>query len=387
MTHDRDIRLTLPHRVRFTRDAFSPGNPDLAALMHVEGEQPRKVMIVIDRGVLDAMPGLEQRIRAYFAAHADALPEVVGFRAVPGGEDVKNDLGYVEGLLGDVHRAGLCRHSFILVIGGGAVIDMVGFVAAVSHRGIRLLRMPTTTLGQADAGIGVKNGVNMFGKKNFLGTFAVPWAVLNDAAMLEGLSPRDWRCGLSEAVKVALIKDPTFFDAIEAAAPALAACDPAAGDPVWRRCAALHVDHIANGGDPFETTAVRPLDFGHWAAHKLEAMTAFELRHGEAVAVGLALDVTYAHLAGLLPAAEAQRILACLESLGFTLSHPAMRDADKLLAGLDEFREHLGGDLTITMLTRIGQPIDIHTIDTDTMRRAIHALHADATRRAAASNV
>jgi len=374
MIYDRDIRLGQTHRVRFTRAAFAPHNTTLADLLAAEGEQPRKAVVVIDRGVLDAWPDIEARIRAYFAAHAARLPQPVGFRAVPGGEDVKNDLGFLEGLLGDVHRAGLCRHSFVIGIGGGAALDMVGFVAAVAHRGVRHLRMPTTTLAQADAGIGVKNGVNMFGKKNFLGTFAVPWAVANDLDMLTTLHDRDWRAGLSEAVKVALLKDPAFFEQLEAQADALAARDVAAGDAVWQRCAALHIDHIADGGDPFEQTTARPLDFGHWAAHKLETMTGFTLRHGEAVAIGIAIDTVYAHLIGLLDQSTADRVLACLEALGFDLFHDAMRHADTLMHGLEEFREHLGGELTITLLRGIGQPVDMHAIDPAVMRRAIASL-------------
>lgn len=374
MTHDRHIALRFDHRVRFTRRAFDPANALLAELMHTPGRRPRKAMVVVDRGVAEAWPELEQRITAYFAAHADRLPQLVGFRAVPGGEESKNDLGFLEGLLGDVHRAGLCRHSFLIAIGGGAVLDMAGFVAAVAHRGLRLLRMPTTTLAQNDAGIGVKNGVNMFGKKNFLGAFAVPWAVVNDLDLLSTLPDRDWRAGLSEAVKVALLKDPDFFAQLEHDAPRLAARHPDAGDAVWRRCAALHLDHIAGGGDPFEADAARPLDFGHWAAHKLEAMTRFTLRHGEAVAIGLAIDVIYCHLLGHLDRPTADRILACLEALGFTLHHEALRDADTLLRGLDEFREHLGGELTITLLQGIGRPIDVHTIDEPTMRQAIASL-------------
>lgn len=376
---DRPIRLDWPHRVRFTRDAFSPANPLLADLLQSPGETPRRLMVVIDRGLADARPDLEAGIRHYLAAHAGRLPQLVGFRAVPGGEESKNDLGYLEGLLGDVHRAGLCRHCFILAIGGGAVIDMAGFVASVAHRGIRLLRMPTTTLAQADAAIGVKNGVNMFGKKNFLGTFAVPWAVLNDLNLLTTLSDRDWRCGLAEAVKVALLKDPAFFTAIEADAPALARRDARAGEKVWRRCADLHIRHIAENGDPFEQTTARPLDFGHWAAHRLETLSHFELRHGEAVALGIAIDTAYAHLLGLLDSPTAGRVRACLLALGFDLHHAAVRDHEALLAGIEQFREHLGGDLSLTLLRGVGDPVEVHTIDLPTMRHALATLDAPVT--------
>ena len=137
-------------------------------------------------------------------------------------------------------------------LGGGAVLDAVGFAAAAAHRGVRLVRVPTTTLAQADSGVGVKNGINAFGKKNFLGTFSPPWAVINDEAFLQTLSDRDWRCGIAEAVKVALLKSERFFDQIGEAVPRLRMRDEQALIPIVRRSAWLHLHHITDGGDPFE---------------------------------------------------------------------------------------------------------------------------------------
>ncbi len=213
---------------------------------------------------------------------------------------MKNDPLYVAILHQAMQAAGLCRHSYVAAVGGGALIDTVGFAAATAHRGIRLLRVPTTVLAQADAAIGVKNSVNAMGQKNFLGVFTPPAAVLNDFAFLSTLSQKDWIGGVAEAVKVALIKDAAFFTFLERRARALARRDLPAMRQVIYRCAALHLDHIASGGDPFEQGNSRPLDFGHWAAHRLELLSGFELGHGEAVAIGLALDTTYSYLAGLL---------------------------------------------------------------------------------------
>ena len=208
-------------------------------------------------------------------------------------------------------------------IGGGAVLDLVGFVAATTHRGIRHIRVPTTVLAQNDSGVGVKNGVNAFGVKNMLGTFVPPVAVINDSAFIDVLPGRDKRAGMAEAVKVALIRDRAFFEWLEekAAALALFASEPL--DRLIRHCALLHMRQIAHGGDPFERGSGRPLDFGHWAAHKLEALSGYELRHGEAVAIGIALDTRYSVLAGLLPPGEDERVRALLERLGFALWHEA----------------------------------------------------------------
>src|SRR5204862_561409 len=131
------------------------------------------------------------------------------------GERVKNKHDWVLRVHHAIERAGLCRHSFLAAVGGGAVLDMAGLAAATAHRGIRHIRIPTTVLSQNDSGIGVKNGVNAFGKKNFLGTFAPPFAVINDSGFLTTLDDRDWRSGIAEAIKVALIKDAPFFNFIK----------------------------------------------------------------------------------------------------------------------------------------------------------------------------
>jgi 3-dehydroquinate synthase len=128
---------------------------------------------------------------------------------------------------------------------------------------------------------------------------------------------------------------------------------------------------VTGGGDPFETLEARPLDFGHWSAHRLEAMTGFALRHGEAVAIGLAIDCAYSRLALGLPAEAERRVRRCLADLRLPVDHPALANTDALLAGLEEFRQHLGGRLTVTMLRDVGRPVDVHAIDEPTMRRAI----------------
>ena len=177
-------------------------------------------------------------------------------------------------------------HSYLVAVGGGAVLDAAGVAAASAHRGMRLIRVPTTVLSQDDSAMGVKNGINAFGKKNYLGTFAPPFAVINDSSFLSTLSDRDWRGGATEAVKAALIRDPDLFELLEHHAPALRDRDLAAMVQVIRRSAKLHLQHIATGGDPFEHGSSRPLDFGHWAAHQLEQATNNRLGHGEAVAAG-----------------------------------------------------------------------------------------------------
>ncbi len=376
------VEVSFRYPVAFTSDLFSVENSLLAQTCRpsVPGRVPR-VLVVVDEGVSDAYPALVDDIEAWFRAFAASLDLVRSPLLVPGGEQVKNDHQHVDLIREAVNEFGIDRHSYIVVVGGGAVLDMAGFAAATAHRGIRLIRVPTTVLSQNDSGVGVKNSVNEFGKKNFLGTFVPPYAVLNDFAFLERLSDREWRGGMSEAVKVALLKDPGFFAYLEAHAEALKARDLESMKWLFYRCAELHLNHIATSGDPFEFGSSRPLDFGHWSAHKLEQITAYEWRHGEAVAAGIALDSTYAYLCGMLPEADWRRIVALFPALGLPIYAPEWEaslddpDAsDNVMAGLNEFREHLGGELTIMLLEGIGKGIEVHEIDHVRMIQAMALL-------------
>jgi 3-dehydroquinate synthase len=319
-------------------------------------------------------------VAEYCRAHAGALELAAPVLVIPGGEQCKNEHGPTDRVLQAIHDASLDRHSYVAAIGGGAVLDVVGYAAAMAHRGIRLIRFPTTVLAQDDSAVGVKNGINAFGQKNYLGTFTPPFAVVNDSSFLTTLSDRDWRAGLAEAVKAALIKDHTFFEFIEQRADLLKARDRTTMEEVVHRSAALHLHHIATAGDPFEMGSSRPLDFGHWAAHKLERLTNHQLRHGEAVAIGLALDTTYSYLSGFLAESDWRRVIGLLSGLGLAVYAPELGhragDQPAILRGLDEFREHLGGRLTIMLLRAIGVPFDAHEIDKGVMLGSVEVLRS-----------
>jgi 3-dehydroquinate synthase len=376
------VRVDFEYPVYFTSGVVTPSNLLLRDVVARSADQtPSRLVVVLDQGVLDHHPRLRDQVAEYAQRHRTVLSLAAPVLVVPGGEAVKNDPRYVEEIHRAINDAGLCRHSYVVAIGGGAVLDAVGYAAATAHRGIRLIRVPTTVLAQDDSAMGVKNGINAFGKKNYLGTFAPPCAVINDVAFLQTLPDRHWRAGVSEAIKAALIKDRAFFDFLEEHAAALKARDLAVMEQVIRRCAVLHLTHIASGGDPFELGSSRPLDFGHWSAHKLEQLTGHQLSHGEAVAIGIALDTTYSYLAGFLPEDDWRRIISLLPALGLSVYVPeldqqldAENDAASVLGGLDEFREHLGGSLTILMLRSIGAPFDVHEIRRDVMIRSIGVL-------------
>lgn len=375
-THVQRFAVAYDVPVVFTRDVFDPDNPTLVeALRRREPAKRHRVAVFVDEGVLRSIPHLERAIRRYAAVHARSVSLAGEIVTVPGGERAKSGQAVVAELLGHLAARGIDRHSFALAIGGGAVLDAVGYAAAIFHRGVRHVRLPTTVLAQADSGVGVKNAVNAFGVKNLVGTFAPPFAILNDGGFLDHLPAREKRGGMAEAVKVALIRDRAFFAWIEANAAALAAFHPNALDRLIERSAQLHMRQIAQGGDPFETGSARPLDYGHWSAHKLEILTGHQLSHGEAVAVGVALDARYSVLAGLLPPGEDERVHRLLARLGFDLWSDALvlRDRDGSLAvlrGLGEFQEHLGGELTVTLLEAVGRGVEVHAMD--------HGLVADA---------
>jgi len=373
------VRYSYP--VHFTRGIFADDNPviDGVLIAPPSGERAR-VLVVIDEGLLAHHPHLPEAI-------ARKASRSVGWMlcrdpvVVPGGEAAKNDLRHIEELYRVMEQGELDRHSYVLALGGGAVLDAVGYAAATCHRGIRLVRAPSTVLGQNDSGVGVKNGVNHLGLKNFLGTFAPPWAVLNDASFLPTLALRDSLAGMAEAIKVALIKDPKFFTWLLDNRAALARCEAGAVEELIERTAILHLRHISSSGDPFESGSSRPLDFGHWAAHKLEGLTHHALRHGEAVAIGIALDTLYSVDSGLLTADAGQKVIELIRELGLPIYHPALNlsgaEGPLYLQGLEEFRQHLGGQLSVTLLSAIGEGVQVHAIDTarmDSCRKQLEAM-------------
>ena len=375
---NQSFSVTYSYGLFFTQKLFDRKNSTFIDII----EPPRqsggtRVLFVIDQGVLSAHPQLSSQIDAYLGQYKDSL-ELTEILVLPGGERVKSQSKYVDQIIRAVDKNKICRHSYVVALGGGALIDLVGYAASIAHRGIRLIRIPTTVLSQNDAAVGVKNGVNVLGKKNFIGSFEPPYAVINDSDFLSTLEFRDWIAGIAEAVKVALIKDSQFYEYIKSNAAKLKNRDLKVMQILIHRCAELHMEHIAKGGDPFERGSSRPLDFGHWSAHKLEYMTNYKLRHGEAVAKGMALDLTYAAEIGLIPEETADDVIHVLEEVGFDLRIPVKNDRDlqELFKGIQEFREHLGGELTITLIEGIGLKKNIHEVDLDIMKKSVSVLNA-----------
>lgn len=361
----QQFSVPFEYQVWFTSHLFDPANPVLVeSLTRIESDKRHRVVVFVDNGLADQNPTLLDDIKGYVAAHSDSIELVTDPITVPGGEGVKVDLFHVESMKKILFEHHIDRHSFVIGIGGGAMLDAVGWVAATTHRGVRHIRVPSTVLGQNDSGVGVKNGVNLYGVKNYMGSFAPPFAVLNDLEFVMSLPQRDQIAGMAEAVKVALIRDRSFFKWLEENVAALIARERSAMETMIRRCAELHMNQIAKGGDPFEMGSARPLDYGHWSAHKIESMADYEIRHGEAVAIGIALDARYSVLAKLLPEGDEERICRLLEQLGFKLWHSALEETKsgkrEVLQGLVDFKEHLGGELCVTLLEEIGVGVEVN---------------------------
>jgi 3-dehydroquinate synthase len=385
-----DVSFEYP--VLFQRDALAEADGHLEwAISRKEPARRHPVVFVVDSGVARAWPDLGDTVRRYVSARAGILELRSEPVLVPGGEQGKNDQAEVRRLVATLAQAKLDRQGVVVAIGGGAALDLVGYVASMIHRGLRLVRLPTTVLSQNDSGVGVKTGVNRFDAKNFLGTFAPPFAVINDSRWLETLPLREVRAGLAEAIKVALIRDAGFFGWLEEHASELRRA-PVQNrrslelEAAIRRCAELHLRHIASAGDPFELGAARPLDYGHWAAHRLEVLSEHELRHGEAVAIGMLLDARYAEREGRLDSESLERLITLVSRLGLPLFHPALLERDddgtlSVLRGLRDFREHLGGQLCVTLLTGIGSSAEVHEMSAQRVSDAVEWLAAEADSR------
>lgn len=368
-TIHQSFAVTFDYPVVFGCDLFEANNPTLAEILDRRGESRcHRAVIYLDAGLAQAQPALAGKLKAYFAAHADTMQLLAEPILVPGGAGGKADYQLLRDVMKTLGDLRLDRQSYVIALGGGSMLDAVGLAASLVHRGVRLVRCPSTVLSQNDAGLGVKNGLDEHGQKNFLGTFAPPFAVLCDANLLTTLSDEDWTGGISEAFKVAIIKDAEFFAFLCEAAPALASRDLNVMRRLIVRAGEIHLDHIATSGDAFEFGSARPLDFGHWAAHRLEILSAHEIPHGQAVAIGIAIDTVYAQRQGLLSATEQEAILQGLSQSGLPIYHDLLAQRDPagrldVLVGLDQFQEHLGGQLCVTLPHHIGSRVEVHEMD------------------------
>lgn len=293
-----------------------------------------RVVAIVDSEV-DALTGI-----------SEMLPESV---LIPGGEENKN-LQLAEMLWQELVDSKVDRDTFLLGVGGGVVTDLVGFVASTYMRGVRFGLVPTTLMGQVDAAIGGKCAINLGGYKNMVGSFASADFVLCDSSLLATLPEKEFRAGVAEVIKTAVVGDKELFAILERASLEELRVGGAVLQEVVRRCVAVKCGIVAR--DPYESNERRVLNLGHTMAHAIESLTS-EYAHGEAVAVGLVWAAKVAVERGILPAEDAERIERVVKKYGLpTVVHLAEEELEEAMTHDKKSRE---GRVKIILPTRIGE--------------------------------
>ena len=248
---------------------------------------------------------------------------------------------------------GADRSTFILGIGGGIVTDIAGFVASTYMRGVEFGFITTTLLGAVDASLGGKNGVNIGGFKNMVGTFSQPKFVICDVSLLHTLPAREFRAGLAEVIKTAILGDKELFEILERTSFEQLRQDDELLQEVIARSMQVKASVVSE--DECESGRRRILNLGHTIAHAIEKCT-HKYSHGEAVAIGLHQITRYALEQGIIPSTDAERILALLERYGFETELPIERR--QLLEAIKGDKKRKGNSLHIIIPTAIGDVED-----------------------------
>lgn len=309
----------------------------------------------------DAVIVTDTRVRRLYAGRVEAALRELGVRsrvlAVAPGESSKT-LAAAGRLYEAMLRFGADRQTTVIALGGGVPGDLAGFIAGTLKRGLPLVQLPTTLVAQLDSAIGGKNGVNLDGAKNQVGTVHAPLAVLADPAALATLSARDLRDGLAEAVKTAVIGSPRLFDLIEDRLEDLLGRDIAALDAVVREAAAVKARIVSR--DPHERGERHLLNFGHTVGHALEAAARGALTHGQAVSVGMVLELRLAWTRGGLNHAAERRVSGLLARAGLPVTAPRL-PARAVREALRHDKKARGAEVVMPLPRRIGRA-DIETV-------------------------
>ncbi|MEV4483795.1 3-dehydroquinate synthase [Micromonospora coxensis] len=344
----------------------------------VGGERPYDVLV--GRDLLDPPPRLlpgAERVAVLFAPPLKGLADTLTERLralgvaplpieVPDAEAGKR-IEVAAECWDRLGAAGFTRTDAVVGIGGGAVTDLAGYVAACWLRGVRWVPVATSLLGMVDAAVGGKTGVNTAAGKNLVGAFHPPAGVICDLSTLDSLPRADLAAGLAEVVKCGFIADPVILDLVEA--DPSAATDPRG--PVVRELIerAIRVKADVVSGDLRESGVREVLNYGHTLAHAIEKVEDYRWRHGHAVAVGTVYAGALARLAGRLDAATAERHRTVLASLGLPTSYPA--DAwPQLLAAMRVDKKTRGSRLRFVVLDGLARPAMLEGPDDDLLHTA-----------------
>jgi 3-dehydroquinate synthase len=254
--------------------------------------------------------------------------------------------------------AGIGRRDVLIALGGGVATDVVSVAGSLYRRGVAVIRLPTSLIGQVDAGIGLKSAVNANGVKSALGGFQPPEVVLSDPDWLCSLPPRALRAGMAEILKVALVLDVRLFDDLRAFGPSLIASRFAGPEDVIDAVLARSIELMLSElqSNPFEEDLARVVDFGHTFSPLLETASDHRFNHGEAVAIDIALSARIAARLGLLASCELDAILGLLRDLGLPATAPLVT-AELLAHAADDAVAHRGGDLNLVLPSGIGASV------------------------------
>lgn len=339
--------LKLQTRRGTCRISLGAGLLDRVAQELVRRDEVAHAVILTDRNV--SRHGIAARVHHSFLKARVKCETLI----VPVGEPAKT-LRVVERVCRWLARRGVERRHWIVGVGGGAVGDLAGFVAAVYLRGVPLALVPTTLVAQVDAAIGGKNGVNLPEGKNLVGTIVQPNAVIVDPAALSTLPDRDFRGGLAEVVKAGVIDDPELFTDLLESRVAVQRRSIATLEDLVSRAIGVKAGIVQR--DETETSGLRSLlNYGHTIGHALEAAGGFRrLTHGEAVAIGMNAEAHLAARLGILSMAdyEAQHML--LERLGLP-TDTRLLVAARVLKHLDVDKKTRDGRLRFALPARIGR--------------------------------
>jgi 3-dehydroquinate synthase len=284
-------------------------------------------------------------------------------------ESAKN-LRSVERITRSLCRAGADRQSLVVAVGGGVVGDVAGFAAAVFLRGVKLVHIPTTLVSQVDSSIGGKTGVNLPEGKNLVGSFYPPQAVLTDPELLRTLSDREFRGGLAEVIKHAIIADAEMFAILEKDMDKVLRRDRQALEFLIPRNVEIKARVVSR--DERESGLREILNFGHTFAHALESVTKYRrYQHGEAVAWGMIAAAFLGHELGLTRADGVSRIVALIRRLGPLPPWPGV-PATALLRAMRSDKKTRSGVLRFVLSPRIGEARSYDTVPLHIVERVLH---------------
>ncbi len=363
---------------------------EVETVLHVGGASPYDV--VVGHHLADHLPAmvgdalrvaiicpdtLEELVEDVVAPLVDTMPERdVTVLAVPDGEEAKT-AEVANACWEALGEEGFTRSDVVVTLGGGATTDLGGFVAASWLRGVRVVHVPTTLLAMVDAAVGGKTGINTEAGKNLVGAFHEPAGVICDLSLLESLPREELVAGLGEVVKCGFIADPEILRLVETTDPD----DLVPSSPVLRelveRAIRVKIDVVVadlretggSGGHPGREA----LNYGHTLAHAIERAEAYEIRHGEAVAIGCVFVAELAHRAGGLPAEVVERHRAAFGRVGLPTTYDA-EPFDHLLATMRVDKKSRGAQLRFVVLDDVGRPTVLTGPSEEHLREAYAAI-------------